>query len=176
MPLQALPSNADLPPAGSTDIDPLICQHPGCPNTLEYGGRGRRPRFCEEHKTASSSGSTKGTRWANRATVESALTSLFAGTSFVVTMVNPADGKVIATGGKAVTQELLKLGDIDKQWRKVLDKLAAPGKYGPLVIVTFTTIIIPLCANHNLLPQFKFEPISDSPVREPAGEPSSEGG
>jgi len=37
------------------------CQHPGCDRELTYGGRGRKPKFCDEHKkkAAVKSGSSR---------------------------------------------------------------------------------------------------------------------
>lgn len=140
-----------------SDTPPLRCQHDGCTNTMDKPARGRPPKYCPEHKaTASKSPGSKGTRataWANAAVVEAALTKYLAGIGLVVSFVNPLDGECIASGAEAVAHELVELGRADKNLRKRLEFIATPGKYGPLVM-SLTPIVIPIMANHGLLPQF----------------------
>lgn len=97
--------------------------------------------------------STK-TRWGQADVVKAALTNYFNGVQGVVAWVNPVDGQIIAEGSEAVIHELVELGRVDRNFRKALEKLAAPGKYGPLFLA-LTPMAIALAANHNLLPQLK---------------------
>lgn len=161
MPLELLTGD-DVPPAGAAadDVAPLVCQEPGCTNTLEYSGRGRRPKFCEEHKTKSSSGTgdRKSVRWAAENAVRDALLRYFDLIGWGVQLVNELDGKIIANGAPAVVDELVKLGQVDKQWRRWLEAASKPGKYGGLILAVGSTMVLPIMANHNALPQFRFTP------------------
>lgn len=136
------------------DVPPLRCQHDGCTNALVKPARGRPPKYCDEHKTASKSSSGKSkTTWANAATVEQALIRYIKGVGVGVSFINPTDGECIASGADGVAHELVELGRVDKSLRKRLEFIATPGKYGPLV-VSVMPIVIPIMANHGLLPQF----------------------
>lgn len=95
------------------------------------------------------------TKWAAAPAIEAALNSYFSGIGMVVTMIDPVDGEIIADGSEAVIKELIALGRVDKNFRKLLERLATPGKYGPLLIAC-SPIVIGIAANHNLLPEFKF--------------------
>lgn len=52
---------SDIPPGASDDIPSpdLTCET--CGKALTYSGRGRKPRFCDEHKTKSSGSGTRST-------------------------------------------------------------------------------------------------------------------
>lgn len=149
--------------AGSDDEAPKRCAYEGCVNQLVLGGRGRPPKFCPEHKGAKGnpSGNSKsptGTKlpvWAMAPMVEDALKGYLSGLGFIVTIVNPADGAVLAEGTDAVARAIVNLGKKNKGWRKTLERMATPGQYGELIFA-LTPIIIGLCANHGLLPQFNF--------------------
>lgn len=77
-------------------------------------------------------------------------------------LVNPADGKVIAEGGPAVIHELVELAKTDAKFRKPLEMLATPGKYGPLGLALMG-VIVPIMANHGLLPQFEISGLTPTP-------------
>lgn len=65
-----IPADVDMPPLVSDDP---VCQVCGVP--LTYGGRGRKPKFCDDHKqTKTTSGS--GRKTAGAGTVDAAMASL----------------------------------------------------------------------------------------------------
>lgn len=146
----------DVPPVtnnDSDDIAPLRCEVDGCNNTLTYAGRGRRPTRCEEHKRNKPSANPRqGKGWAKGDEVERALTRVLKIFGAGVAWVNPKDGTIIAKGGPAVSRELVNLARAKKDLRPYLEWLAAPGVYGPLVMA-LATIVLPIMANHKLLPQ-----------------------
>lgn len=94
------------------------------------------------------------TKWAKSDIVAAALTNYFSGIEGVLAWVNPADASVIAEGSAAVVKELVELGRVDRNVRRALEKLAAPGKYGPLTLA-IAPMAIALAANHGLIPQLK---------------------
>jgi len=145
----------DIAPSSSKpDTAPLRCQYDGCPNTVVKPSRGRTPKFCPEHRQAGSGkNGTPRSKWANADNVEKILSGYLDTLAMGVTLINPADGAVIASGSNAVAHELVELGRVDKTVRKWLEKLSTPGKYGPLTLALFP-IVLGIMANHNLLPQF----------------------
>ena len=160
-PSSAAPSSDDIAPdfnAGISDVAPTRCGYEGCSNSVTKPARGRTPKFCDEHRTAAKTktGARKAS-WPNAETVELALLRYFGTLTFVVSFVNPDDGTVIAEGAPAVAKELVELGRQDKKLRDLLEKLTAPGKYGPLALAIFP-IVMGLMANHGLLPQFILGP------------------
>jgi hypothetical protein len=148
----------DVAPLRDTDTAPIRCAFDGCSNEVVKPARGRTPKFCPEHKANPVKGAaTKKASWPKAEAVELALARYLDGFSFVVSMVNPADGQVIASGSGPVAKELVELGRVDKQWRGYLEKITSPGKYGPLVL-SLMPITIGIMANHGLLPQFLVQP------------------
>lgn len=157
-----------------TDSAPLRCNHPGCLNPVVRTGKGGRPpKSCDEHrgKRASttpngSKSSVSGKSWARAGEIESILKEYVSYLGLGIQLVNPADGKIIADGGPNVVHELVELAKTDSRFRKPLEMLATPGKYGPLVLALMG-VLIPLLANHGLMPQFRIpgltEDKSDAP-------------
>lgn len=143
---------ADLAPDGHDDASPLRCQWDGCQNTVTKPARGRTPKFCDEHRNVPKE-KRAGSRWAYADKCEEVLTQYLSYISLGVTLVNPVDGKIIAEGAPAVAHELVELGRQDKQWRQYLERITKPGKYGGLTVAV-AMIVIPVMANHKLLPQF----------------------
>jgi len=139
----------------SNDIPPTRCQLEGCTNSVTKPARGRSPKFCDEHRNTktSSTGKSRTTVWANANAVEKALSGYLNSLGVVVSFVNANDGMVIAKGADNVAHEITELGRADKKLRHKLELLAAPGKYGPLILAVMP-IVIPIMANHGLIPQF----------------------
>lgn len=163
-----LPASAVPEPDSDTPPGRAQCQMPGCENTVTKPARGRSPKYCDEHRGTRSAGSseTKLPNWPNAATVEDALKRYFSTLSFTITLVNPEDGRIIAEGGDAVAVALVNLGRKDKQWRKWLERAAAPGKYGELIVALGFGIVVPVMANHGLLPQFRIPDITTANGKE----------
>lgn len=144
-----------------------ICQFPGCDIPVTKPARGRSPKFCDEHRgTKSGSGAASGSslpNWSKAPTVQAALEKYFNGLAFAIQLVNPEDGRIIASGSADVATALVNLGRQDKQWRKWLEKASAPGKYGELMLALGFGIVVPIMANHGLLPQVRIPNISTMP-------------
>lgn len=158
-------SDMDVAPT-SSDTSPLRCQYDGCTNSVTKPARGRTPKFCDEHKvTAKTSSGRSSAKWARADEIEKTLAKYLDMLAMGIMLVNPDDGRVIASGSDAVARELVELGRVDKTWRKWLERIAAPGKYGGLT-AAMLPIIIGLMANHKLLPQFVIPGLTDQPIRE----------
>lgn len=138
------------------DVKPVICSHPGCTNEVKRAPTGRPAKFCDEHrggraKQSPNKSALTGKTWAEAAEVEAILTQFATTIAGAVTLVNAADGSIIATGGPKVVHELVELAKDDTSLRKYLTSLTAPGKYGPLIMTTMFSLVLPLMANHGAL-------------------------
>jgi hypothetical protein len=61
------------------------------------------------------------------------------------------DGALLYERLPAVIHELVELGKEDRRLRLFLERIAMPGKYGPLLAASFP-IVLGIAANHNLIP------------------------
>lgn len=159
------PESMSLPPLdidpASKDTAPARCAYDGCTNGLvkPAGGRGRPPKFCDEHKGgkgapqekfASGKSSLSGKSWPKAAEVETLLTRYVTGMGIALSFVHEKDGQVVAQGGPDVVHELVELAKDERELRKYLEWLTAPGKYSGLIIAV-GAIVIPIMSNHGLI-------------------------
>lgn len=147
-------SVADIPPDATTvDIDSgnsesssdLTCQVCGTP--LTYGGRGRKPKFCDDHKKSPSSGSsTRSSGGRAGAEVEAAMAAL-EGMHTVLSMAL----MVIAPNAAMEWQaQLPALNDrnrgilgADKELAKKIAKMASKGS-SPMLFLSYGAAIAPV--------------------------------
>ena len=147
-----LPDFAATSRAG--DKEPIRCQEPGCSNEVIKPARGRTPRFCPEHKRATTAKGSSRSSWPRSAEIEKLLNTYILGIGGGLTLTKyKADGDVIIMHGSAVVHEVVELAKSDKKLRHVLELLATPGRYGPLALAVMP-LIFGIMANHKLLPQF----------------------
>lgn len=146
----------------AADKAPKICAEPGCTNPTGETPTGRRAKFCDEHKDAKNrsgnapKGSPRGRKrstWPQKEAVRASLNQLVMFAGGGLSVLNRVDGKIVMDGGPNLVTALVDLAEEDKSIRRYLDFLSKPGKYGPLVLAS-AAIVIPILANHNLLPQF----------------------
>lgn len=78
------------------------------------------------------------------------------------------DGELLYERLPAVIHELVELGKEDRRLRVFLERLAMPGKYGPLLAATFP-IVLGILVNHNLIPASLFG-VSTEPQNDTGGE------
>lgn len=155
----------------------LVCEF--CGLQLEYSGRGKKPKYCADHKTAASRGETPthGTRvprtrtWSGGADVER---NLIAGLDFIllpslaldVDAPLRKDAVALDKYGPRIIHELVVLAATDTRLRAILIRLSAPGKYGALLGATFA-LVLSVANNHLNLPLFLQGAISN--LTEPNG-------
>ena len=166
-PVDDLESGVTFEPLAESDSEPLRCTEPGCTNAIEYSGRGRKPTKCPEHKRSGNSGTrannksaASGKSWARATEVKTHLDgyvapinlALLGLAQFTQNAAFIADGAVIAKQLPAVNTELVELAKDDKDLQKVLESIALPTKYAPLMLSLFG-LAVPILANHHLLPE-----------------------
>jgi len=155
----------DLKPSALGDTAPAVCAYPGCLAGLNAKGRGRPPKFCEEHKGGKSTAlpgfntaksNISGRSWPKAAEIETLLSNHVRMLGAGLALVNEVDGTVIATGGPDVIHELVELAKTDKGLRRYLEWLATPGKYAPLILA-IGGVAMPILANHDLMPKLNIK-------------------
>jgi hypothetical protein len=157
---------SDIPPDDQAGMDAPdgYYQADGCDNpVVRVSHKGPPPKFCPDHKgktsTKTTTSTTKATGnggWVKAPQIEAALNNYVKGAATLVSVVNKADGAIVGMNMPAVIHELVELGKTDKSIRKYLEWIATPGKYGPLVTASLG-VIIPILANHNLMPVFHID-------------------
>jgi hypothetical protein len=149
----------DIHPGAPGDAAPNRCQSPGCTNGVPKPARGRPPKYCTEHKAgaakpaegfASGKSALSGKSWPKAAEVETLLTKYVQMIGVGLQFIHEKDGQVIILGGPDVVHELVELAKDERQLRKYLEWLTAPGKYAPLTMAV-AAIVIPIMSNHGLI-------------------------
>lgn len=157
--LDVLDVTASPTASAAGDTAPKQCEKAGCTNGVPKTGRGRPPKFCDEHKSGApkteekfttSKSSLSGKSWPKAAEVETLLTKYVSMLGVALQFVHEKDGQVIIIGGPDVVHELVELAKDERQLRKYLEWLTAPGKYAPLTLAV-AAIVIPIMSNHGLI-------------------------
>lgn len=102
--------------------------------------------------------------WNRAAEIEGILFKYLQGISLGVSFINDADGQIISKGAADLAHELTELGKVDKRFRSMLESIAAPGKYGGLLLAS-GAIVIPIAINHNLIPQLDLGLLTKNAVK-----------
>ena len=160
--LDVLDLPASVAASAAGDKTPGVCAADSCTNGIPKpaGGRGRPPKFCDEHKGGktgpkqagfnSAKSSLSGKSWPKAAEVETLLTQYVNGLGIALSFVHEKDGLVIVEGGPDVVKALVELAKDERELRKYLEWLTAPGKYSPLILAV-AGVAIPIMSNHGLI-------------------------
>lgn len=136
----AIPAEALL---GFTDTVPdsgnpsptadLTCEV--CGTGLSYGGRGRKPRFCDEHKPARGKGSGRrsGGPIVDRAITEIGVLYGFAGQG--VKFIDPAAGELIYDQRGKLAESYRLLLETNSRFRKLFADLEGKAAWLPIIAV-----------------------------------------
>ena len=92
-------------------------------------------------------------QWSEEASVVRSLNTSLELIGLGVTIINVIDGEAIISGSPALVEALVNLGRDDKRFRRYLEAMSAPGKYGPIVMAS-GSILLPIAANHGLFTMF----------------------
>jgi hypothetical protein len=144
-----------------------LCAEPGCDNpTVRTSNKGPYPKFCPEHReskdrvkgTIPGQGGARGFRpkWSQSKMVEANLKKLldFAAlpmAALPATSPLYSDAMLVTFYGPQIIHELVVLADDDERLRRVLLRLATPGKYGALG-AAIGGLLLGIAANHGMLP------------------------
>lgn len=111
--------DTDTPPPASEDPTCLECGVP-----LIYGGRGRKPKWCDEHKPRRTSGTSGGRKSGDVAQAQAVLDGLYRGLTMGLMAISPvaaaqwnakiddlqATNAVLLAGDKDLTRTICKMG------------------------------------------------------------------
>lgn len=132
------------------DTAPYRCEI--CLSPLSYGGRGRPPTRCDEHRRQkaktnapkSPSGSMRG--------VEEGLRELYTFIGMGVSMVDPIDGMTIASQADKLAHSWILAAESNPKLKKTLIKLTQGSGIGA-VVIAHAMVAYPILEHHNLLPR-----------------------
>jgi hypothetical protein len=135
-----------LPPT----VDGLWCEV--CSAPLTYGGRGRKPRFCAEHKPKASA--PTGKRSNSVDVLIAQIVDFYAGIGTVVTLVPGCalDGMTVAGNATKLGESWRPLIERDPKLRKFWERMLTGSGYGALAFAHIM-VALPIMANHGLLPK-----------------------
>lgn len=140
----------DLPEILDDPIfDPINSTREDTPPLSEKRGRGR-PR---KPDSAPKKSALPKASWPKAGGVAKSLTVTFEGIVLGVGLLNVNDSQAIEAGAPDLIQALIDLGTTDTRYRRYLEAMATPGKFGPLIIAS-SAIILPIAANHGLFNMF----------------------
>ena len=97
-------------------------------------------------------GEVKKLVWKESASVEATL--LTGWENFIIaplSLIEPYDAKILAEHGPLVIHEFIELAIVDRKYRRILEMLARPGKYGGLLMAV-TGMILPILSHHGVNP------------------------
>lgn len=135
------------------DSEPLFrCEV--CNTGLVYGGRGRHPRFCAEHKPGGkSTGSRQPRQTKSLKAIEDSLAGVYTFVGMGVGFVDQFDGTVICDAAGNLATSWVQLAASNDAWRKRLEKFCTGTGIGT-VIFAHAMVAVPILQHHKMLPSF----------------------
>lgn len=136
-----------------TAFGELECQV--CGKALIYAGRGRKPRFCEDHKPkgAKSSGSTNRSKGVPIDTlvnnIEQFYMTVGMGLSFLPA--TQPDSMTVVSSASQLAESWRPAIEANPKIRKFWEKMFTAGSYGT-VITAHLIVAIPIMQRHNIIP------------------------
>lgn len=138
----------DAPESVAGDDTCIVCGKP-----LSYSGRGRRPKYCDEHRP-SRGGATKAAT-AGRSTKHDRMKRELTGTLALIgtglMMVEPYDGIVVLDRAEATVDALMDVAAHNPRVMKALEQMIDVTVWGALG-TALAGIIVPITAHHGVLP------------------------
>jgi len=144
----------DVPPPVS-DFD-YACET--CGKELTYAGRGRKPRFCKEHKANAASRPamprvSRSQKW--QQPLSEALTAQFAAVGLLVYSFEQFDGQCIIQGSPNLSASLVAVAETNDAVRRALETLVQTGAWAQVAMAT-ATIVLPILHHHGKIPALPF--------------------
>lgn len=131
-----------------------VCNIDGCSNPVApYGGRGRYPTKCIDHTPSRKDSAPKNQKVTKRPLNER-LTEELSGWAIMLAMVPgcQSDAMVVVQGAPRLSDALAHLANENPRVKKALEALLESGAWLQ-VGAALSAIVIPIAANHGLLPQ-----------------------
>lgn len=126
-----------------------------CGKELIYGGRGRKPTRCDEHKrnAGKTTGGNGGTSKGQVKLIEESLTQcyLMVGLGLSAVPKCALDGQLVASNAAMMAHSWAQMAETDPKLRKALMKLISAAGWGT-VIAAHLPVVLGIMGNHNMLP------------------------
>lgn len=139
----------DAPPIGDYEHACVVCGV-----ELTYAGRGRKPKYCAEHKPTAAKSPSRVTsakgRW--QEPLAQALNSQFAVIGMGVYAFNQFDGTCILNGSGQLSTSLVAVAETNPRVRRTLENMVQTGAWAGVAMAA-ASIVLPIMANHNIIPQ-----------------------
>lgn len=135
----------------SNDEAPYRCEV--CGTSLTYGGRGRKPRFCAEHKKGGTTTSNGKKATANMVVLENNIADLYRGLGMGLSFVDPESGMEVAGAADKLAASWITLAESNPKVKKFLIKLTTGSGVGA-VVLAHGTVAYPILKRHDMLPSF----------------------
>jgi len=147
---------SDITIVTDTDESPFRCEV--CGTALVYSGKGRHPKFCEEHRKGSSNTSSKGTAGIER--IRTGMTDMYAamavGATGLGAMMQNETGNALMLDGQVLGANAPRLGDAwadlaknDPKVRKALERMLTGSGWGK-VILAHAIVAVGIAGNHGV--------------------------
>lgn len=122
-----------------------------CGTGLTYGGRGRYPRFCDDHKPTKPQGGGTRSSGKNVDVLIGQMTDLYLTASTVFTLVPPTalDGMVLAQNANKLAESWRPLIERDPKIRKFWERICSGGGWGS-VLFAHGLVAMAIMNNHNV--------------------------
>ena len=143
----------DAPPADATEPSfDYSCEM--CGTELVYGGRGRKPRFCAEHKTGSKVQPTGKGRKTNVDTLVNQIQDMhrMIGSALMFYPPTALDGMVLSDNADKLGASWKSLLERDAKVREMWEKFFQVSGYGAVFGAYAFSLILPIAQNHRLIP------------------------
>jgi hypothetical protein len=151
-----MPLEADLDVDLESPVTPIVSDYQCevCATPLTYGGRGRKPRFCAEHKPKGSAASKS--KATNVDTLIGQITDIYVALGSALTFVPPtaADGMIVATHASQMAESWRPLLIRDAKVRKFWERICTGGGWGTVVMAHGVVALAIMQAHNVTLPGF----------------------
>lgn len=124
-----------------------------CGVEIFYAGRGRKPRFCDNHKKSANPTSPTKTSGNKTNLIVANIEQFYIGIGVGLTFVNATanDGMVITQSANTLAESWRGLLDTNPKVRKYWERTLSAGGMGT-VVLAHAMIAMPILRNHGLLP------------------------
>lgn len=143
-----------MPTQGTPMIDEISCAT--CGIAVEYTGKGRKPKYCVDHRTSPTTDKTKPT--SRRKTSSKSLDVLrlelmqtLQGAGAMLMAVDKFDGLVIVQGSPKLVDALISMAEVNPDFKRFLESGTKSVVWLQLG-TAIAAIAVPIAAHHKLLP------------------------
>lgn len=149
---------------GDSDLSCVVCGV-----ALDYSGRGRKPKFCDEHKrSASVNGKTGRSNSGQYAQIETALSANIASLGILLCVVDSTCGTVVIQQSGPIAKSLAEVAKTNPSVRKALIRATTATAWGQVAAAVAPIVLV--VAQHHVLSPAPHDNRPPSKPTQPTGE------